>query len=89
MDITPYVGPAFRLLREQRSLSQEQLALNAGLDRTYVSGIERSRRNPSLKSMQRVAEELSVSLDQVFALARELADENKAVPAQKRVRTKR
>jgi transcriptional regulator with XRE-family HTH domain len=89
VDITPYVGPAFRLLRERHSLSQEQLALNAGLDRTYVSGIERSRRNPSLKSMQRMAAELSVSLDQVFALARELADENQAVPAQKRVRTKR
>jgi transcriptional regulator with XRE-family HTH domain len=89
VDITPYVGPAFRLLREQRSLSQEQLALNAGLDRTYVSGIERSRRNPSMNSMQRMAVELSVSLDQVFALARELANENQAVPAQKRVRTKR
>jgi len=89
VDITPYVGPAFRLMREQRSLSQEQLALNAGLDRTYVSGIERGRRNPSLKSMQRMATELSVSLDQVFALARELANENQAVPAQKRVRTKR
>jgi transcriptional regulator with XRE-family HTH domain len=89
VDITPYVGPAFRLLRERHSLSQEQLALNAGLDRTYVSGIERSRRNPSLKSMQRMATELSVSLDKVFALARELADENEATPPQKRVRKKR
>ena len=89
MDITPYVGPAFRILRERHSLSQEQLALNAGLDRTYVSGIERGRRNPSLKSMQRMAAELSVPLDQVFALARELADENQTVPAQKRVRAKR
>lgn len=89
MDITPYVGPAFRLLRERHSLSQEQLALNAGLDRTYVSGIERSRRNPSLKSMQRMASELSVSLDEVFTLARELAEQSPAVPAQKRMRTKR
>ena len=89
MDITPYVGPAFRLLRERHSLSQEQLALNAGLDRTYVSGIERGRRNPSLKSMQRMACELSVSLDEVFTLARELAEQSQDVPAQKRVRTKR
>lgn len=89
MDITPYVGPAFRLLRERNSLSQEQLALSAGLDRTYVSGIERGRRNPSLKSMQRIASELSVSLDEVFLLARELTEQGQEVPAQKRVRAKR
>lgn len=74
MDITPYVGPAFRQLRERAEISQEELAFRAGLDRTYVSGIERGRRNPSLKSMQRVAAELAVSLDQVFILARKLAE---------------
>lgn len=74
MDITPFVGPAFRTLRERAEISQEELAFRAGLDRTYVSGIERGRRNPSLKSMQRVAAELAVSLDQVFILARKLAE---------------
>lgn len=73
MDITPYVGPAFRHLREQTGLSQEALALNAGIDRTYVSGIERGVRNPSLKSMQRLAAELGITLDRVFVLARQLA----------------
>ena len=73
MDITPYVGPAFRHLREQTGLSQEALALNAGIDRTYVSGIERGVRNPSLKSMQRLAAELGITLDCVFVLARQLA----------------
>ena len=73
MDITPYVGSAFRKLRERAGISQEELAYRAGLDRTYVSGIERGRRNPSLKSMQRVAAQLDVSLDHVFNLARELA----------------
>lgn len=89
MDITAHVGPAFRLLRERHALSQEELALRAGLDRTYVSGIERSRRNPSLKSMQRIAAELDASLDQVFALARQLADKSETLPPRKRVRTKR
>ena len=86
MDITSYVGPAFRLLRERCELSQEELALRAGLDRTYVSGIERGRRNPSLKSMQRIAAELGAVLDEVFALARELAEGNEAVSKPKRVR---
>lgn len=87
MDITPYVGPAFRLLRERCELSQEELALRAGLDRTYVSGIERGRRNPSLKSMQRIAAELDAALDEVFAVARELAEGNEAVSKPKRVRS--
>lgn len=85
MDITPYVGPAFRQLRERAEISQEELAFRAGLDRTYVSGIERGRRNPSLKSMQRVAAELSVSLDQVFVLARHLAEQGaKSAPERNR-----
>lgn len=66
VDITPFVGPAFRSLRERAKISQEELAFRAGLDRTYVSGIERGRRNPSLNSMQRVAAQLDLSLDQVF-----------------------
>ncbi|WP_199099256.1 helix-turn-helix transcriptional regulator [Dyella sp. ASV21] len=74
MDITPYVGPALRQLRERAEISQEELAFRAGLDRTYVSGIERGRRNPSLKSLQRVAEQLGKSLDEVFILARKLAE---------------
>lgn len=73
MDITPYVGPAFRQLREQVGLSQEALALNAGVDRTYVSGIERGVRNPSLKSMQKLAVELDITLDKVFVLAKQMA----------------
>jgi transcriptional regulator with XRE-family HTH domain len=84
VDITPFVGPAFRQLREEAGLSQEGLALEAGLDRTYVSGIERGRRNPSLKSMQRLAEQLGVSLDRVFTLALALAQEKAAQPSPRR-----
>jgi transcriptional regulator with XRE-family HTH domain len=86
VDITPYVGPAFRLLRERAEVSQEDLAFRAGRDRTYVSGIERGRRNPSLNSMQKLAGELSVSLDQVFILAHKLAEHDEEVQPQKRVR---
>jgi transcriptional regulator with XRE-family HTH domain len=84
VDITPYVGPAFRQLRERAEISQEELAFRAGLDRTYVSGIERGRRNPSLKSMQRVAEQLNVSLDLVFVLARQLAEKKQETTTRKK-----
>lgn len=54
-------------------MSQEQAAFAADLDRTYVSGIERDRRNPSLKSMQKLAAVLGVDLAVVFNKALELA----------------
>lgn len=74
MDITKSVGPAIRVLRDKAGISQEELAARAELDRTYVSGIERGARNPSVKSLQRVANGLEVGLDEVFILARKLAE---------------
>ena len=74
MDISSYVGPAVRVLREQAGFSQEELADRAELDRTYVSGIERGRRNPSVKSLQRIVAALDTSLDVLFIKARALAE---------------
>jgi transcriptional regulator with XRE-family HTH domain len=47
--------------RQKRDLSQEQLAEIAGLDRTYISSMERGRRNVSLLNIIRVASALSIS----------------------------
>ncbi|WP_430425633.1 helix-turn-helix transcriptional regulator [Phenylobacterium sp.] len=44
-----------RRLRQARGMTQEQLAHDAQLDLTYVGGIERGRRNPSLLAMARLA----------------------------------
>jgi len=44
-------------------LSQEDFADRVGLDRTYVSGIERGTRNPTLATMKRLAEGLGVPLE--------------------------
>ncbi len=48
-------------LRARARLSQEELALRAGLDRTYISGCERSVRNPSLLSVEKIADALNVA----------------------------
>jgi transcriptional regulator with XRE-family HTH domain len=53
---------AVRRTRVGQSLSQEALASRAGVDRTYVSGIERGQRNPSLKTAERIALALGVNL---------------------------
>ena len=60
MDWRAVVGGNVRRLRQERGLTQEQLAHEAHLDLTYVGGIERGRRNPSLLVMARLAECLGV-----------------------------
>ena len=47
-------------LREERGWSQEELAYQAGLHRTYVSGIERRVRNPTIMILERLAKALGV-----------------------------
>lgn len=59
-------GLQLKALRKERGLSQEQLGLIAGLDRTYISGIERGVRNVSLINIFRIANALNVSAQDLF-----------------------
>ena len=60
MDIRRQVGANVRRLREQRGWSQEALAFECGLHRTYVSGVERGVRNPTVLVLQDIATALGV-----------------------------
>jgi transcriptional regulator with XRE-family HTH domain len=73
MDLAAHFGEAVRQHRTLIRLSQVELADRAELDRTYVSGIERNTRNPSLKNLQKIADALGADLDVIFATAREIA----------------
>lgn len=55
-------GTRVRRQRKLRRLTQEQLAFEADIDLTYVGGIERGQRNPTLIVMSRIAEALQVRL---------------------------
>lgn len=58
------VGVFARRMREQRALleiTQEEVAHRAELDRTYISGCERGLRNPSLVSVEKIADALEIS----------------------------
>jgi transcriptional regulator with XRE-family HTH domain len=61
------LGRNVRRLRQQRKLTQEQLAFEARIDLTYVGGIERGRRNPSLLVMARIAKALGVQLPKLLS----------------------
>jgi transcriptional regulator with XRE-family HTH domain len=58
-------GLRVRTLRIKAGLSQEKLAELAELHRTYISGVERGARNPSLISIARIAKALNVTLSKV------------------------
>jgi transcriptional regulator with XRE-family HTH domain len=60
MDWRGIVGDNVRRLRLARGLTQEQLAFESKIDLTYMGGIERGRRNPSLLVISRIALALGV-----------------------------
>ena len=60
MDITVQFGRNLRAYRIQRQLSQEDLGEIAGLHRTYISGLERGIRNPSIRIVAQLAAALEI-----------------------------
>lgn len=63
------LGGAIRSFREAKGLSQEALGFESGLDRTYVGGLERGERNPSIESLLKLCGALDVTLASVVAKA--------------------
>lgn len=61
------LGRNVRKIRQQRRMTQEKLAFEAEIDLTYVGGIERGKRNPSLLVMARIAAALSVPLGKLIS----------------------
>ncbi len=60
MDVVKLLGVNVRKLRLAAGLTQEQLAAEAGMERSYVSDLERGTRNPSVTALGRLAEALEV-----------------------------
>ncbi len=60
MDVRKRVGLNLRKFRLERGLSQEALAFDCGLHRTYISGVERGVRNPTVLVLERIAMALKV-----------------------------
>jgi len=60
VDITTRLGRNLRRLREEKGWSQEDYADRAGIHRTYVSDIERGRRNPTITVVERLAKPFGV-----------------------------
>jgi len=61
-------GVVLRALRRERQLSQEDLALESGLQRNYVSLLERGLNSASLKTVFKLAKALDVSATEILRL---------------------
>lgn len=60
------MGVNIRSAREQRSWSQEELADRSGIHRTYISGVERGTRNPTLSIIETIAITLELTPAQLL-----------------------
>jgi len=79
MDVRKRLASNMRRLRQAQGLSQEKFALEHHIDRTYVSGIERGVRNPTITVIAKLAQALGVDVAELLAPAH---DSN--VPSRKR-----
>jgi len=66
MNLQRKFGLVLKELRLDKGLSQESLANQSDIDRTYISDIEKGERNISLKIIERLAETLQISLSELF-----------------------
>jgi transcriptional regulator with XRE-family HTH domain len=68
------LGRAVRSIRDERSISQVQLAEVTGFRQSWISDVERGQRNPSWSNLVRLAEGLSVRTSALVKRAEALAD---------------
>jgi len=66
MDIRIRFGKAVRYRRNELEISQEELAERANLHRTYISDLERGRRNVSLENIEKLAKALNLSISELI-----------------------
>lgn len=72
MDILKVFGSNLRKYRLGKGLSQEGFAEKCGLHRTYISSIERYKRNVSIENVQRIADALEVEPYKLFQEGKEI-----------------
>ena len=70
MDIRERVGLNLQRLRREKELSQEELSDRSGVHQTYLSGVERGKRNPTVGVLEKIAKALDVDVADIVAKRR-------------------
>ena len=66
MDIKKKFGEQVKKIRLEKGLSQETLAFEANLDRTYIPSVEKGNRNVSITVIEKIAKALNVRISDLF-----------------------
>ena len=66
MNVLTQLGMRIRYLRKQKGMSQLDLALEAEVNKNYISDLERGSRNPSILILEKISKALGVSLEILF-----------------------
>lgn len=66
MDVNKQLGMRIKYLRNQKKWSQEDLALEAGINKNYLSDLERGDRNPTIKILERISSAFGITLETLF-----------------------
>ena len=66
MDINKQLGMRIKYLRSLKKWSQEDLALEANVNKNYLSDLERGERNPTIKVLEKIAKAFGISLSELF-----------------------
>lgn len=61
-NVNQKLGKNLKRIRNEKGVTQERLQEISGLDRGYISGVERGVRNPSIRNIERLAKALKVSV---------------------------
>lgn len=66
LDARTLLALNMKRLRAERGWSQDALALEAGVDRTFIAHVERLRRNISIDNIEKIAQALDVSIHELL-----------------------
>lgn len=64
--IKEQVGNRIKILRQLKGMSQENFAFKCELDRTYITSLERGKRNVSVVNLEKIAKAFDMTLSQFF-----------------------
>ncbi len=66
IDINYEFGKRIQYLRKKKGWSQEEFAFECDINKNYLSDVERGRRNPTLKVLEKIAKGLGITLEELF-----------------------
>ena len=66
MSVKQRVSRNIQRIRREKDLSQEEVAHRASIHQTYLSGVEKGKRNPSILVVERIANALGVDVSEIF-----------------------